>query len=71
MGVAISYNHRTNSVRVQGNLTAQRYRDDILHSRMLNIIDRQREMFQQDNTRPHTARVTMDFLTQNNINLLP
>ena len=24
-------------------------------------------MFQQDNVQPHTARVTMDFLTQNNI----
>jgi hypothetical protein len=25
-------------------------------------------MFQQDNALPHTTRVNMDFLTQNNIN---
>jgi glycosyltransferase A (GT-A) superfamily protein (DUF2064 family) len=28
-------------------------------------------MLQQDNSRPHTAKVTMDILTQNNINALP
>jgi len=28
-------------------------------------------LFQQDNARPHTARVTQAFLRQNNINLLP
>jgi transposase len=37
---------------------------------MLNVIDRQVEMCQQDNVRPHTARMTMNFLTQNNINVL-
>ena len=68
---AMSYIRRTNVVHVQGNLTAQRYIDDILQPHMLNVIDRQREMFQQDNARPYTARVAMDFLTQNNINILP
>ena len=71
MWAAISCNHRTNLVRVQGNLTAQRYRDNILQPHMLNVIDRQREILQQDNDRPHTARVAMDCLTQNNINVLP
>ena len=37
----------------------------------MHVIDRQRDFFQQDNTRPHTARVTMDYLEQNNINVLP
>ena len=36
---------------------------------MLNVIHQQREMFQQDNTRSHTARVTIEFLTHN-INVL-
>ena len=67
----ISNNRRTNLVRVQGNLTGQRYKDDILQQHILNVIDRQREIFQQDNARLHTARETMDFLTQNNINVLP
>jgi len=64
-------NQKTNLVRVQGNLAGQRYRDDILQQHILNVIDRQREIFQQDNARLHTARETMDFLTQNNINVLP
>jgi transposase len=37
----------------------------------MHVIDRQRELFQQGNARPHTARVTMDYLEQNNINVLP
>ena len=28
-------------------------------------------LYQQDNARPHTARVTLDFLRQNNVNLMP
>jgi len=68
---AISYNRRRHLVRVQGNLTAPRYIDDILQPHMLRVIAPPREMFQQDNTRLHTARVTMDFLIQNNINILP
>ena len=59
----ISNNRRTNLVRVQGNLTGQRYKNDILQQHILNVIDRQREI--------HTARETMDFLTQNNIDVLP
>jgi hypothetical protein len=53
------------------NLTAMRYRDEILQPHLMHVIDRQRELFQQDNARPHTARVTMDYLEQNNINVLP
>jgi 16S rRNA G527 N7-methylase RsmG len=67
----ISNNRRTNLVRVQRNLTGQRYKDDILQQHILNVIDLQRETFQQDNVQLQTARETMDFLTQNNINVLP
>jgi hypothetical protein len=35
------------------------------------VIDRQRELFQQDNARPHITRVTMDYPEQNNMNVLP
>jgi 16S rRNA G527 N7-methylase RsmG len=34
----ISNNRRTNLVRVQGNLTGQRYKDDILQQHILNVI---------------------------------
>jgi hypothetical protein len=37
----------------------------------MHVIDRQRELFQQDDARPHTAHVTMEYLDQNNINELP
>jgi transposase len=45
--------------------------DEILQSHLMHVNDRQRELFQQDNARPHTARVAMDYLEQNNINVLP
>jgi transposase len=35
------------------------------------VVYRQRELFQQDNARSHTERETMDYLEQNNINVLP
>ena len=66
-----AYAARTDLVHVQGNLTAVRYRDTILQPHLLPAIDVQREIFQQDNSRPHTARVTRDFLAANNVNVLP
>ena len=70
MWAAISYTARTDLVHVQGNLTAVRYRDTILQPHLLPTIDVQREIFQQDNARPHTARVTRYFLAANNVNVL-
>jgi hypothetical protein len=52
-------------------MTAVRYRDEILQTHLMHVFDRQSELFQQDNSRPHTARLTMDYLEQNNINVLP
>ena len=40
-------------------------------SHTCNAIDRQRAMRQQDSARPHIAMLTVDFQTQNNINVLP
>ena len=54
-----------------GNLTAVKYRDEIIQPHLMHVIDQQRELFQQENARPHTARVAMDYLEQNNINVLP
>ena len=71
MWAAISYTNRTDLVHVQGNLTAVLYRDTILQPHLLPVIDVQRQLFQQDNARPHTARATMDFLAANNVNVLP
>ena len=68
---AITCRRRSDLVMIQGNLTAQRYCDEILRPHLLPIIDRQRELFQQDNARLHTARHTRDFLQNHNINVLP
>lgn len=68
---AISYNQRTPLVLVSGNLTAQKYRDEILQPHLLPVISTQREVFQHDNARPHTARATVDFLADHNITVLP
>jgi hypothetical protein len=54
---------------VPGNLTAVWYRDEILQLHLMHVIDRQRELFQQEYARPHTARLTMDYLAQNDINV--
>ena len=71
MWAAISNDSKAELVHVPGNLTALRYRDEILQPHLMHVIDRQRELFQQDNARPHTARLAMDYLEQNAINVLP
>ncbi|GFW23815.1 DDE_3 domain-containing protein [Trichonephila clavipes] len=48
---------------MRGTLTGQRYVDDILRSHVgpfLNGLPG--AIFQQDNARPHTARISQDFL---------
>lgn len=70
---AISWNHRTELVVINGNLNAQQYCNQILHPHVIPFIRRygQRLVFQQDNARPHTARATQQFLQTNNIAVLP
>jgi transposase len=69
----ITYDHRTDLVRLDGRVTGVRYRDEVL--RPVVVPFRRRVgvnfEFQQDNARPHTSRVSRDFLTQNNIRVLP
>jgi hypothetical protein len=64
---AISYFRKTQLVPIRGNLNAARYRDEILQPHLLLAIDVRREIFKQDNARPHTARLTMDYLQNGNI----
>ena len=68
---AISYTGKSDQVLVQGNLTANCYILQILRPHVLPMIDRQRQILQQDNVRPHTARVTMVYLVNENVNVLP
>ena len=68
---AISYARKTQLVSIQGNVNAARYRDEILQPHLLPAIDVRREIFQQDNARPHAARLTMDYLQNQNITVIP
>jgi hypothetical protein len=68
---AITYSRRTPLVLVPGNLTAQRYRDNILQPHLLPVINKQRKVFQHDNVRLHTAVATVDFLANLNVTVQP
>ncbi|GFX47257.1 transposable element Tcb2 transposase [Trichonephila clavipes] len=58
-----AYDSRSTLIVMRGILTGQRYVDDILRPHVgpfLNGLPG--AIFQQDNARPHTARVAQDFL---------
>ncbi|GFT29135.1 transposable element Tcb1 transposase [Trichonephila clavipes] len=60
---AIAYNTQSPLVLIRGTMTAQRYVPDILQPHMLPLMQRLLgTLFQQDNDRPHTARVSQDYL---------
>jgi hypothetical protein len=71
MWCAISYAGKTQLVRIPGNLSAARYRDEVLTSHMLPAMNRRREICQHDNARPHAAHATVDFLSSHNVRVLP
>ena len=64
---AISYTGGTNLVQVKETLTAQRYCDEIFQPHGLPIMQQNGVRFQQDNARPHTARLTTAFFQTHNI----
>ena len=68
---AISHTGKSALVHVQGTMTAQIYRDHILRPHVLPLMQRNGAIFQHDNARPHTARLTNVFLQGNNIQVLP
>ena len=66
----ISSRHKTDLVFIDGNLNAVRYRDEILTPVAVPLVHRYRLTLQQDNARPHVARVCQDYLRQNNVQCL-
>ena len=67
----ITGNARTPLVVINGNLTGARYRDEILQAHVVPFVRQHAVTLQHDNARPHVARVVTDFLTQQNVNVLP
>ncbi len=66
----ISARSRTELIVVPGNLIGIRYRDEIMDPVGVPFVRRHNLVFQQDNTRPHTARVATTFLEQHNVDTL-
>ncbi|GFV91838.1 transposable element Tc1 transposase [Trichonephila clavipes] len=61
---AIYFDSRTPLVVIGGTFTAQLYVDDILRTVLIPfLLQYPGLIFQQDNTKPHTARVAMNCLT--------
>ena len=56
---------------INGNLTGACYRDEILQAHVVPFVRQHAVTLQHDNARPNVARVVTDFLTQQNVNVLP
>ncbi|KAJ3655729.1 hypothetical protein Zmor_014849 [Zophobas morio] len=57
---------------MRGNLNARGYIDTVLKTITVPYLrGLDRPLFQQDNARPHTARVTTEYLQQHNVEVLP
>ena len=68
----ISYRYRTQLVVIDGNLNAQKYRDRVLAPHVVPLLQNHGviSVFQQDDARPHVARDNIQFLRNNNIDLI-
>ena len=68
-----SYHHRTPLIPIEGNLTAQRYIDEVLDPEVVPFFQQHQDLttFQQDNARPHAARQTIHFLHAEGMEVLP
>ena len=63
----ISHGVKSPLIVVPGNLTAVRYREEILRPVAVPLVQQHQMTFQHDNARRHVARVCQDFLANNNI----
>lgn len=68
----ISLNHKTDLVIIDGNMTAQRYIDQVLRPHVVPFLQQHNDtrILQQDNARPHAARVTREFLENQEIHVM-
>ncbi|UYV70741.1 ITP [Cordylochernes scorpioides] len=67
---AIAYDSRSPLLRIQGTMTAQRYVDDVLRPVTLPYLQGvPNDLYQQDNARQHTARISQQALQD--VQMLP
>ena len=69
----LSWRYRTPLVVIEGNLTSRRYIDEVLEPVVVPFLQNHADvtLYQQDNASLHSARLTTDFLGQNNVQVLP
>ena len=63
----ISVRSRTDLVVIDGNLTGQRYINEVLQPVVLPFLHQHQCQYQDHNARPHRARIVQDFFRQNNV----
>ena len=57
---------------IPGTLNTRRYIGHVLEPLLLPYFEKVQDgIFQQDNARPHIAHVSVNFLADNNVNILP
>ena len=70
---AVSFHYKSRLHFCYSNLTAQRYRDDILIPYVAPMFANHPDLnvFQQDNARPHTAHISQTYLNNAGIQVMP
>ena len=63
----IAHGIKSQLIVVAGNMTTVRYKDESLRPVAVPLVQQRNLILQQDNARPHVARVCQDFLANNNI----
>ncbi|MEW8333310.1 MAG: transposase [Candidatus Thiodiazotropha sp.] len=66
----ISVRSRTELLVLNGTLTGQRYINEVLQPVVLPFVQQHQVVLQDDNARPHRARIEKQFLQQNNVDHL-
>ena len=66
----ISVRSRTELLVLNGTLTGQRYINEVLQPVVLPFVQQHHVVLQDDNARPHRARIVQQFLQQNNVDHL-
>ena len=66
----ISVRSRKELLVLNGTLKDQRYINEVLQPVVLSLVQQHQVVLQDDNARPHRARIVKQFLQQNNVDHL-
>ena len=63
----IAHGVKSQFIAVEGKKTSVRYGDEILRPVAVLLVQQRQLILQQDNARPHVAKVCQDFLANNSV----